>query len=72
MPGTLLFGRWIHPLCLALGAIVGERSEDQVREALDAVPKKKAESLAKALFGTTVQIFRRLYIGVTKNVTNPG
>jgi len=26
---------------------VGERSEDQLREALNAVPKKKAESLAK-------------------------
>jgi len=65
-------GDGFTPLCLALGAIVGERSEDQVREALDAVPKKKAESLAKTLFGTTVQMFRRLYIGVTKNVTNPG
>ena len=64
-------GDGFTPLCLALGAIVGERSEDQVREALNAVPRKKAESLAKTLFGTTVQMLRRLYIGATTNVTNP-
>lgn len=37
----LYSGDGFTPLCLALGAIVGERSEDQFRAALDAVPKKK-------------------------------
>ena len=32
-------------LSLALGAIVGERTADDVREALEAVPKKEAESI---------------------------
>jgi hypothetical protein len=49
-------------LSLALGAILGNRSEEQVREALEAVPKKAAESLVKRLLGTTVQMFRRLFV----------
>lgn len=49
-------------LSLALGAILGGRSEEQVREALDAVPKKAAESCVKRLLGTTVQTLRRLFV----------
>ena len=53
-------------LSLALGAILGNRSEDQVREALEAVPKKEAEGCVKRLFGTTVQMFRRVFVGSAK------
>lgn len=50
-------------LTLALGAIVGNRSEEDVREALEAVPKKEAEGWVKRLIGTTVQTCRRLFTG---------
>ena len=53
-------------LTLALGAIVGTRSEEQVRDALDAVPKKEAESWVKRLLGTTVQMFRRVFVSSGK------
>jgi hypothetical protein len=53
-------------LSLALGAILGNRSEEQVREALEAVPKKEAESWVKRLLGTTVQMFRRVFVGAAK------
>jgi hypothetical protein len=53
-------------LSLALGAILGDRSEEQVREALEAVPKKEAESWVKRLLGTTVQMFRRAFVGSAK------
>jgi hypothetical protein len=53
-------------LTLALGAIVGNRSEEQVRDALDAVPKKEAEGLVKRLLGTTVQMFRRTFVNSGK------
>jgi hypothetical protein len=53
-------------LTLALGAIVGNRSEEQVRDALDAVPKKEAEGLVKRLLGTTVQMFRRTFVSSGK------
>jgi hypothetical protein len=49
-------------LTLALGALVGERSEAQVREALNAVPKKVAERWVKRLLGTTVQMLRRRFV----------
>ena len=50
-------------LSLAMGAILGDRSEEQVREALEAVPKKEAEGLVKRLLGKTVQMFRRIFVG---------
>lgn len=53
-------------LSLALGAILGNRSEEQVREALEAVPKKEAEGWVKRLLGTTVQMFRRVFVGTAK------
>lgn len=53
-------------LTLALGAILGERPEEEVRAALEAVPKKKAEGWAKRLLGTTVQTCRRLFVGSGK------
>ena len=53
-------------LSLALGAILGDRSEEQVRAALEAVPKKEAEGRVKRLLGTTVQMFRRVFVGSAK------
>ncbi len=53
-------------LTLALGALLGDRSEAQVRAALEAVPKKEAEGWVKRLLGTTVQMFRRAFVGTSK------
>jgi hypothetical protein len=53
-------------LSLALGAILGDRSEEQIREALEAVPKKEAEGWVRRLLGTTVQMFRRAFVGSAK------
>ena len=53
-------------LILALGAILGDRSEDQVREALEAVPKKEAEHWVKRLLGTTIQMFRCAFLASTE------
>jgi hypothetical protein len=53
-------------LTLALGALLGDRSEGQVRAALEAVPKKEAEGWVKRLLGTTVQMFRRVFVGSDK------
>ncbi len=53
-------------LCLALGAILGNRTEEQIRAAMDAVPKKEAEGWVKRLLGTTVQMFRRTFAGAAK------
>jgi hypothetical protein len=53
-------------LALALGAILGEWPEEEVRAALEAVPKKEAEGWVKRLLGTTVQRCRRLFVGTDK------
>jgi hypothetical protein len=53
-------------LCLAMGAIVEKRTEDELRDALEAVPKKEAQSTIQRLLGTTVQMFRRLFIASEK------
>jgi len=53
-------------LSLALGAILCDRSEEQVRAALDAVPKKEADGWVKRLLGTTVQMFRLVFVGSAK------
>lgn len=49
-------------LSLVVGAFLGEATQEQAKEALDAVPKKEAESWVKNLLGTTVQMFRRLFV----------
>lgn len=49
-------------LTLALGAFLGEPTEEQTQKALEAVPKKEAESWVKKVVGTTVQMFRRLFV----------
>lgn len=49
-------------LSLAVGALLGEATEEQAKEALDAVPKKEADTWVKRVLGTTVQMFRRLFV----------
>lgn len=53
-------------LSLALGAILGERTEQQVREALEAVPQKEAVGWVRRLLGPTVQMLRRVFVGTGK------
>jgi hypothetical protein len=49
-------------LSLALGALFGEPTEEQTKKALETVPKKEAENWVKHVLGTTVQMFRRLFV----------
>ena len=48
-------------LSLVLGAILGERTEEQVQQALDAVPTKVVDNCCHRLLGTTVHMLRRLF-----------
>jgi hypothetical protein len=45
-------------MALALGAILGKRDEEDVRQALDAVPQKKAEGTIARLLGPTFRWLR--------------
>lgn len=45
-------------MALALGAILGEHDEEEVRQALDAVPQKKAEGTISRLLGPTLRWLR--------------
>jgi hypothetical protein len=49
-------------LSLTVGALLGEATEEQAKEALEAVPKKEAEKWVKRVLGATVQMFRRLFV----------
>jgi len=48
-------------LTLALGAILGKHDEEEVRQALDAVPEKKAESTITRLLGATLRWLRHQF-----------
>ena len=50
-------------MALALGAIVGEHDEEEVRQALDAVPEKKAEGMISRLLGPTLCWLRHQMFG---------
>lgn len=56
----------ITGLSLALGAIVGTFSDADVKEALDAVPLKRAEGWISEHVGKTVQWLRRQFFDQTK------
>jgi hypothetical protein len=58
-------------LSLILGALLGERTEQQVRQALDSTPKKTADRFAQRLLGPTVHTLRRLFIKTADSATNP-
>jgi len=53
-------------LTLTLGAFLGEQTEERTQEALEAVPKKEAESWVEKVVGKTVQMFRRLFVNTGK------
>jgi hypothetical protein len=53
-------------LSLAMGALMGEATEEQAKEALEAVPKKEADNCVKRVLGATVQMFRRLFVSTGK------
>jgi hypothetical protein len=53
-------------MTLALGAFLGEQTEEQAQKALESVPKKAAESWVKKVVGTTVQMFRRVFVNTDK------
>jgi len=49
-------------LTLSLGAMMSAGNEEEIRAALDEVPKKEAEGWAKRMFGTTIQWLRRRFL----------
>lgn len=53
-------------LTLALGALLGDRSEEQVTAALEAVPEKNAERWIERLIGITVHQLKMLFVKRTK------
>ena len=53
-------------LTLAIGAMLGERSEEEVRKALEAVPEKVAASWVQRIIGTTVGMLRKVFNSNTK------
>ena len=50
-------------LALSLGAILGKHDEEEIRQALDAVPQKKAEGIIGRLLGPTLRWLRNQLFG---------
>ena len=48
---------------VALGAVLGKESADQMRADLERVPEKAVSSWGKRWFGETVQWLRRKFMG---------
>lgn len=59
-------GDGITGLVLALGAIVGNLSDEDLKESLDSVPQKEAEGWIDRRIGKTMQWFRRQFFKQTK------
>ena len=53
-------------LVLTLGAMVGTRTETDLKEALEATPQKKVDNWAGRVLGHSMQWFRRQFFGETK------
>jgi hypothetical protein len=53
-------------LSLSLGALVGDRTEAETREALESVPKKESEGIVRRVIGKTVQMMRGLFVKGTE------
>lgn len=53
-------------MVLALGAILGNASDAEVREALEAVPKKEVSAWIRRSLGTTTHVLRRRLLAVEK------
>lgn len=50
-------------LALALGAIVGTRDQEELKEAMEATPQKKVKNWVTRVFGPTMQWCRRVFLG---------
>lgn len=53
-------------IAMSLGAILGNHDEGEIRQALDAVPQKKAEGLISRLLGPTLRWFRHQFFAVAE------
>jgi hypothetical protein len=53
-------------LILAMGAIVGQLSEEELRQALESTPQKKVDNWIRRKLGQSVQWFRRRFFQETK------
>lgn len=53
-------------MAMALGAILGKHEAEEVRQALDAVPQKKAEGLIARLLGPTLCWLRHQFFGAAE------
>ena len=53
-------------MAMSLGAILGKHDEAEVRQALDAVPQKKAEGLIARLLGPTLCWLRHQFFGAAE------
>ena len=53
-------------LVLALGAMMGTPSEEEMRQALDATPEKKVKNWVKSKLGETMQWLRRQFFSETQ------
>jgi hypothetical protein len=71
------FGKWkaktgesgqgeLTGMALSLGAILGQHDEEEVRQALEAVPEKKAEGMIARLLGPTLCWLRHQLFGAAK------
>ena len=62
-------------LSVALGAMLGEATPEQMRSDVDRVPDKAVDNWAKRTFGKTVQWLHRQFVRTepdqTKSVPNP-
>ena len=65
-------GGELTALTVSLGAMLGKRDEEQVRQALESVPEKKAEGMIERLFGKSLSWLRRQLFGSEKPVPVPG
>jgi hypothetical protein len=54
-------------MAMSLGAILGKHDEEEVREALDAVPQKKAEGMISRLLGPTLCWMRHQLFGAAES-----
>jgi hypothetical protein len=59
-------------LVLALGAMMGQWSEEELRQGLETTPEKNVDNWLKRNLGKTVQWLRRQFFGETKGVTEMG
>ena len=53
-------------MALSLGAMLGKHDEGGMREALDAIPEKKAKGMATRLFGRSLCWLRHQLFGAAK------